>query len=92
MCDWVTMLYRRKSTEHCKSAIMENKNYILKKKARIQPFMCGEVSGLGFPGRQCVPGETGPQSFVVSISPPLPNPQLGNWGGSWVFRIAMSLH
>ena len=30
MCNWVTMLYRRKSTEHCKSAIMENKNYILK--------------------------------------------------------------
>ena len=23
MCDWVTLLYRRKLTEHCKSAIME---------------------------------------------------------------------
>jgi len=33
MCNWVTMLYIRKLTEHCKPAIMEkNKNhYILKK-------------------------------------------------------------
>ena len=27
MCDWVTLLYSRKPTEHCKLAIMEkNKN------------------------------------------------------------------
>ena len=32
MCDWVTLLYSRKLTEHCKPAIMEkNKNHILKK-------------------------------------------------------------
>ena len=33
MCDWVTLLYSRKLTEHCKPAIMEkikikNKKYI----------------------------------------------------------------
>ena len=28
MCDWVTLLYSRKLTEHCKPAIMEkNKNH-----------------------------------------------------------------
>ena len=28
MCDWVTLLYSRKWTEHCKPAIMEKtKNY-----------------------------------------------------------------
>ena len=28
ICDWVTLLYSRKVTEHCKSAIMEkNKNH-----------------------------------------------------------------
>ena len=33
ICDWVTMLYSRKLTEHCKPAIMEeNKNYIKMKK------------------------------------------------------------
>ena len=31
MCNWVTMLYSRKLTEHCKLAIMK-KNYIYKKK------------------------------------------------------------
>ena len=32
MCDWVTMLYSRKLTEHCKPAIMEkNKNHYIKK-------------------------------------------------------------
>ena len=31
MCNWVTMLYSRKLTEHCKSAIMEkNKNHYTK--------------------------------------------------------------
>jgi len=32
MCNWVTMLYSRKLTEHCKLAIMERKIIILKKK------------------------------------------------------------
>ena len=26
MCDWVTLLYRRKLTEHCKQVIMEKKS------------------------------------------------------------------
>ena len=30
MCDWVTLLYRRKLTEHCKPAIMENIKIITK--------------------------------------------------------------
>ena len=31
MCDWVTMLYSRKLTEHCKPAIMEkNKSHYIK--------------------------------------------------------------
>ena len=30
MCNWVTMLYRRNSTEHCKPAIMgKNKNHYI---------------------------------------------------------------
>ena len=36
MCNWVTMLYIRKLTEHCKPAIMEkNKNHYIKKKTKI---------------------------------------------------------
>ena len=31
MCNWVTMLYSRKLTEHCKPAIMEKIKIILKK-------------------------------------------------------------
>ena len=32
MCDWVTLLYSRKVTEHCKPAVMEmNKNYLKNK-------------------------------------------------------------
>ena len=31
-CDWVTLLYRRKLTEHCKPAIMEKIKIIKKKK------------------------------------------------------------
>ena len=36
MCNWVTMPYSRKLTEHCKPAVMEkNKNYYtLKKKSK----------------------------------------------------------
>ena len=29
MCDWVTMLYSRKLTEHCKPAITEKKKKII---------------------------------------------------------------
>ena len=45
MCDWVTLRYNRKSTEHCKPAMMEKikiitklkKNYIHeKKKTKLQ--------------------------------------------------------
>ena len=32
MCDWVTLLYSRKLTEHCKPAIMEKIKIIIKKK------------------------------------------------------------
>ena len=32
MCDWVTLLYGRKLTKHCKSAIMEKIKIIIKKK------------------------------------------------------------
>ena len=33
MCDWVTLLYSRKLTEHYKPAIMEkNKNHYIKNK------------------------------------------------------------
>ena len=33
MCNWITMLYSRKLTEHCKPAITEkNKNHYIKKK------------------------------------------------------------
>ena len=30
ICNWVTMLYRRKLTEHCKPAIMEKKSLYIK--------------------------------------------------------------
>ena len=32
MCDWVTLLYSRKLTEHCKPAITEKVKIIIKKK------------------------------------------------------------
>ena len=35
MCNWVTMLYGRKLTEHCKPGIMgKNKNHYIKKKEK----------------------------------------------------------
>ena len=37
MCDWVTLLYSRKLTEHCKPAIME-KNKSHKKKEKHDVF------------------------------------------------------
>ena len=39
MCSWVTMLYSRKLTQHCKPAIMdENKNHYIFKKKRKNRF------------------------------------------------------
>ena len=38
MCDWVTLPYSRKLTEHCKPAIME-KIKIIKRKKRGVPVM-----------------------------------------------------
>ena len=35
MCDWVTLLYSRKLTEHCKPAIMEKIKIIIKKITKI---------------------------------------------------------
>ena len=34
MCDWVTLLYSKELTEHCKLAIMEKIKIIIKKKER----------------------------------------------------------
>ena len=34
MCDWVTLLYSRKLTEHCKPAIMEKIKIIIKLKKK----------------------------------------------------------
>ena len=34
MCDWVTLLYSRKLTEHCKPAKMEKIKIIIKKKEK----------------------------------------------------------
>ena len=37
MCNWVTLLYSRKLTEHCKPAIMEeNKNHYIKKENKYE--------------------------------------------------------
>ena len=35
MCNWVTMLYSRKLTEHCKPAITEKIKIIINKKNKI---------------------------------------------------------
>ena len=32
MCNWVTMKYSRKLTEHCKPAVIKNKNHYIKEK------------------------------------------------------------
>ena len=37
MCDWITLLYSRKLTEHCKSTIMENVKIIKKNNIRENP-------------------------------------------------------
>ena len=36
MCNWVTMLYSRKLTEHCKPAMMEKKIITQKKKKKMK--------------------------------------------------------
>ena len=46
MCDWVTFLYSRKLTEHCKPAVT-GKIKIIKKK-RIQLQKLGSLRRLGF--------------------------------------------
>ena len=38
ICDWVTLLYSRKLTEHCKPAIMEKIKIIKKKREIFQTF------------------------------------------------------
>ena len=35
MCNWVTMLYSRELTEHCKLAIMKKINIIIYKKGKV---------------------------------------------------------
>ena len=48
MCDWVTLLYSRKLTEHCKPAKMEkNKNH-LKKKKELRHLEKRKISALSF--------------------------------------------
>ena len=42
MCDWVTLVYSRKLTEHCKAAIMEKK--IILKKAAVTILMLDETN------------------------------------------------
>ena len=44
MCNWVTMLYSRKLTEHCKPAIMEkNKNCDIEKKKKTDEWQNSEI-------------------------------------------------
>ena len=38
VCDWVTLLYGRKMTEHCKPTIMEKIKIILKKRFGPSPY------------------------------------------------------
>ena len=42
MCDWVTLLYSRKLTEHCKPGIMEK---VIKKRERQQRYPRVKYSG-----------------------------------------------
>ena len=54
MCDWVTLLYSRKLTEHCRPVIMEKKKTLNKKKGGVpvmaqwlmNPIRNHEVAGL----------------------------------------------
>ena len=39
MCDWVTLLYSRKMTEHCKQAIMKKIKIIRKKTPNINLYL-----------------------------------------------------
>ena len=43
MCNWVTLLYSRKLTEHCKPAIMEKIKIIIKKKKK-NPTVAAQVA------------------------------------------------
>ena len=58
VCDWVTLLYSRKLTEHYKPAIMEKKVIIIekrnKKKRRGEEYMKKETTGRlhGFHGAE----------------------------------------
>ena len=58
MRNWVTLLYSRKLTEHCKPAIMEkNKNHYIKKKNSVHK------NGLGKGYPKC-----GPQTSRIAIA------------------------
>ena len=39
MYDWVTLLYSRKLTGHCKPTIMENKSHLKKEKYSFDPLL-----------------------------------------------------
>ena len=49
MCNWVTLLYNRKLTEHCKTAIMEKIKIIIKFKKRIRSLTGLSPKTLGPP-------------------------------------------
>ena len=40
VCDWVSLLYYRKLTEHCKPAITEKIKIIFKKRVMIMVIIC----------------------------------------------------
>ena len=66
MCDWVTWLYSRKLTEHCKPAIMEKKIKI--KRNGIERFLlCNKEIGMTLvPRRQ--PQNSWKISQVIEVS------------------------
>ena len=47
MCNWITILYSKKLTEHCKPATMENKqinkNHYIKKKEKDRHHMISYI-------------------------------------------------
>ena len=53
MCDWVTLLYSKKLTEHCRPAIMEKKiikNPKKKKKKKVWEVVATPKGGCGTSG------------------------------------------
>ena len=46
MCDWVTMLYSRKLTEHCKPAIMEKIKIIINEKKEKNVLLFGHAHSM----------------------------------------------